>query len=356
MLNVKVSIITPCYNSRKTIEKTLESVLHQTYSDIEYIVIDGGSVDGTLDIIKEYMPLFQGRMQYISERDEGVYSAMNKGLKKATGDLIGIINSDDQYETDAVEAAVSNLDGHPYEVIYGYCTYKYRNGYQMTMKNNHLDLDKEMIPHPTCFVTRKTYDRYGIFSEKYKIVSDYELMLRFHRVKEIKFIQIPETMASFMEGGLSSGEEAEKEKALLRKSYGLAACEMTDREIRREFEKHKKLFVAGIRWIQLKQENKNIADVLLQMGYHEIAIYGMSMLGERLVEELKNSKVVVSYYIDKVRTDVYEGICAKKPETELELVDAVIVTAIASYDQIVNTLRNKIACPVLSLEDIMSKM
>ena len=94
---MKLSLITVTYNSNKTLSDTLQSVLGQTYSDIEYIIVDGASKDGTVSIIKEYEPKFQGRMKWISERDNGLYDAMNKGIRMATGDVVGVINSDDFY-------------------------------------------------------------------------------------------------------------------------------------------------------------------------------------------------------------------------------------------------------------------
>ncbi len=94
----KVSIVTPCLNSEKTIRDTIESVLYQTYKNIEYIIVDGSSTDNTVKIIKEYLPKFHGRMKFVSEKDNGIYNAMNKGIKMSSGNIIGIINSDDYYE------------------------------------------------------------------------------------------------------------------------------------------------------------------------------------------------------------------------------------------------------------------
>ncbi len=105
----KISIITPCLNSEKTIRDTMESVLHQTYKNIEYIIVDGGSEDRTLEIIHEYEHLFNGRLKYISEKDNGIYDAMNKGIRQSKGKLIGIIGSDDYYETDAVEKVAAHM-------------------------------------------------------------------------------------------------------------------------------------------------------------------------------------------------------------------------------------------------------
>ena len=119
-MNRKVSIITPCLNSEKTIEDTIKSVVNQTYKNIEYIVVDGGSRDRTMEIVKKYEPLFQGRMKYVSEPDKGIYNAMNKGIKMSTGSLIGIINSDDYYELYTIEHIVDNMTADKYQVLYGW--------------------------------------------------------------------------------------------------------------------------------------------------------------------------------------------------------------------------------------------
>lgn len=222
-MKYKVTIITPCFNSEKTIRDTIESVLHQTYGNIEYIIVDGGSKDSTVDIIKEYEPLFQGRLKYISEKDAGVYDAMNKGLRMSCGSLIGIINSDDYYELDAVENAVSNMTKEKYQVIYGYCTLYRRNNLVDILKGSHKTLNVGMIPHPTCFVTRAVYCDLGMFSYRYKIASDYELMLRFQKSGKVQFIQIPKVLANFRYGGLSTNSKMNKrlnlEMALIRYQY-----------------------------------------------------------------------------------------------------------------------------------------
>lgn len=105
-MDTKVSIITPCLNSEETIRDTIESVLGQSYQNIEYIIVDGRSTDRTIEIVKEYASGFEGRLRYISEKDSGIYDAMNKGILQASGSVIGIINSDDWYEPEAVEQAV----------------------------------------------------------------------------------------------------------------------------------------------------------------------------------------------------------------------------------------------------------
>lgn len=199
-----VSIITPCRNSGRTIRQTIESVLQQTYKDIEYIIVDGGSKDGTLEIINEYCPKFNGRMKFVSEKDKGIYDAMNKGLRMSRGRLIGIINSDDWYEPDAVEKILNHMTGDRYQVVYGYCNWIGNNRVTGIMKSDHKRLAHGMIPHQTCFVTRSAYRDFGMFLAAFKIAGDYELMARFYKTNEVTFTQIKEVLANYRLGGISS--------------------------------------------------------------------------------------------------------------------------------------------------------
>lgn len=219
---MKVSIITPCLNSEKTIRDTLESVLNQTYKNIEYIVVDGGSTDGTLEIIKEYLPQFSGRMKYVSEKDRGIYDAMNKGIKMSHGTLIGIINSDDYYELNAVENVVSHMSNDVYQVIYGYCRLIGKRCRLNIVKTGHADIAESMIPHPTCFVTRKTYCDFGMFLTAFKIANDYELMVRLLKTEKVTFLQIKQVIANFRLGGVCSNiRRAEMENAIIAYYHGI---------------------------------------------------------------------------------------------------------------------------------------
>lgn len=220
MKKPKVSIITPCLNSGATIEQTIKSVLHQTYPVIEYIIVDGKSTDNTVDIIRKYLPEFRGRMRYISEKDSGIYSAMNKGIKMSAGTLIGIINSDDYYEDDAVENIVRHMTDDKYQVVYGYCRLIKNNSIMGILKNRHEALVQRMIPHPTCFVTRQVYRDFGLFLTVFEIAGDYELMFRLYHSGTVEFIQVKEIIANFRVGGACfNSKRVRLEDAFIRYRY-----------------------------------------------------------------------------------------------------------------------------------------
>lgn len=216
-----VSIITPCFNSSKTILKTLESVLNQTYTNIEYIIIDGESTDGTIDILREYEVLFNGRMRFISEKDNGIYDAMNKGIAMASGELIGMVNSDDYYELDAVMNMVKHLSKDKYQILYGYQRCLTNGTEDRIVIYHHNKLNIQMLTHPTCFITKAVYDDYGLYNSKYKSSSDYEFMLRLFRNSEVIFRPVYKVISNFESGGMSSSEIGVRETAKLRLNFGI---------------------------------------------------------------------------------------------------------------------------------------
>lgn len=225
-MSTKISIITVCYNSEQTIARTFDSILHQTNQNYEYIVIDGASKDNTLQIIKEYEPKFQGKMTYISEADQGIYDAMNKGIQKASGELIGILNSDDYYELNALEIMEreyekQKLQGKTDIVLYGSMR-SLINGKEMAIEFYHHDfLGKVMINHPTCFVSKSVYDKHGLFDTNYKSAADLELMLRLFKKTDTVFVPIYEVITNFERGGMSSTGTGSVEAAMIRHKYGL---------------------------------------------------------------------------------------------------------------------------------------
>lgn len=215
------TIITPSFNSKATISCTLESVLNQTVQDYEYLIIDGGSTDGTVELLKEYMDKFSGKMKYWSEKDNGIYDAMNKGILKAKGKIIGIINSDDWYEKDALENVINSDTSEECLIFHGMMrTIDASNGKEIRTAIYNADYLKDaMINHPTVFVKKKVYEEFGIFDCNYKYGADYELMIRFYRSGRVKFIPIYRILANFRTGGASSSIDGLKEAMKIKYQY-----------------------------------------------------------------------------------------------------------------------------------------
>jgi glycosyltransferase involved in cell wall biosynthesis len=201
-----VSLVTVCYNSEKTIERTIQSVLNQTYPLIQYIIIDGASTDQTMEIINGYRKDFGERLMVVSEPDNGIYDAMNKGINLCSGEYVGIINSDDWYENDAVEKIVKAFKKQKCDLVYGAMRY-WKDEFLYSIKYiSHEFLEENMINHPTCFVKRSLYLRYGGFDTNYKIAADYDLILRFKK-REIVFYGLEEILTNFTYGGASNRED-----------------------------------------------------------------------------------------------------------------------------------------------------
>ncbi len=217
------SIVTACRNSEKTIRRTFDSVLAQSCKDYEYIIVDGASTDSTLDIIKEYEPKFEGRMRWISEPDKGIYDAMNKGIKMASGELIGIINSDDWYDPDALAQVRDCSDKNPAASVYYGITQHINSGQEkMLLRNHHSKLAAYTICHQSCFIAKKTHDEYGAYDVSYRICADYDFLLRVYLNNGV-FQPVNHIIAAFVEGGACYVHQdiAEDENERIRLRYGI---------------------------------------------------------------------------------------------------------------------------------------
>jgi len=228
---MKVSIITITYNSAETIEDTIQSVLSQDYKDVEYIIVDGASKDSTLEIIDRYKYSIS---KFVSERDKGIYDAMNKGVAMATGDVIGILNSDDFYaDTHVISDIVktiqqSNSDGCYADLVYvdRIETNKVIRSWKSGEYRHGDFLRGWMPPHPTFFVKRSVYEAHGNYSLQLRSAADYELMLRFIHKHGIRLSYLPRVITKMRAGGQSNVTiknrwKANKEDRLAWKMNGL---------------------------------------------------------------------------------------------------------------------------------------
>ncbi len=205
---MKISIITVSFNSAKTIDQTIQSVFAQKGDSLEYIIIDGGSKDETLDIINKYKDKIT---KIISESDKGIYDAMNKGIKMATGEIVGILNSDDFYCNDEVlKNVIKVFENNKIDACYGNIEYVERNNTKKCIRywrageyNNKILRSGWIVPHPAFFVRRELYEKYGMFKLNFRIAADYELILRFLN-KNIKLHYLDQTLACMREGGFSA--------------------------------------------------------------------------------------------------------------------------------------------------------
>jgi glycosyltransferase len=206
---MKISIITACRNSEATIETAIRSVLEQSGIDLEYIIIDGASSDNTLRIIDRYRDRIS---KIISEKDSGIYFALNKGVSLATGDVVGLLHSDDFYSGPSILSKVINLFSQTgCDAVYGDLQYVDRNNTDKVIRNwksgacrENIFLSGWMPPHPAFFVKRDCYNKYGLFNTDFKSAADYELMLRFIHKQKIKVSYLPEVIVKMRVGGKSN--------------------------------------------------------------------------------------------------------------------------------------------------------
>ena len=207
---MKITIITICYNSAATIEKTIESVAEQTYKNIEYIVVDGNSKDTTIDIIKKNEKVIA---KWVSEPDKGLYDALNKGIRNATGDVIGFVHSDDLLASREVLSKIAcifqevKVDG-----VYGDLQYVNKEDTSKVIRYWKSEVFKPellkkgwMPAHPTLFLKKEVYEKHGLFNLNYNIAADYDLMLRIFSDPTLKFKYLPEVITKMRVGGASNG-------------------------------------------------------------------------------------------------------------------------------------------------------
>ncbi len=199
-----VSIVTPCFNAAGTLRRALDSVLEQTYPHIEMVVMDGGSTDGTVEILREYAH----RLGYwVSEPDHGISNAFNKGVGKARGVLIGILNADDWLEPDAIATVVAAHLNNPEAVVHGdMCYWLSATRAMISPRRPEIDLDR--LPyHPATFVPAVIYERHGMFDESFRYAMDTDFLVRIFQA-HVRFVYVPRVLANMSRGGVSTSNVA----------------------------------------------------------------------------------------------------------------------------------------------------
>lgn len=287
-----------CLNSEQTIEQTIQSVVGQNYSDIEYIIIDGGSTDRTLEIIAKYREKIT---VLVSEPDEGIYDAMNKGISMASGDVIGIINSDDWYEDGVFEYVGRQFEDRETQVLYANANMIDKD--IIVSQWNYTEIEnlmwKMIIPHPTVFVKKEIYKTYGVFDTQYKISADYDLMLRLY-VNGVKFKYCDKTFVNFRCDGVSQRNV----ELTLKDSWRIS---MKHLERLADSQKDKwmpvieKDFFINYSWYVLSTKQDRLLKVLTEKYLNRqtgIAVWGAGKGGSIMCDALQENNYVPAFIAD----------------------------------------------------------
>lgn len=346
-MDMKVSIITPCLNSEGTVRDTIESVLGQSYPYVEYIIVDGGSTDLTVEIIEEYVPVFEGRLRYISEKDNGVYDAMNKGILQASGVVIGIINSDDWYELEAVETAVRCLQETGADVVYGEIWMINEKG-QREYHTFH-----SVFPlHPSTFIRREIYQKYGMFDTGYQIAADRDFLLRL-MTENVRVVRVDRILADFRTTGISNTRSllCAREAHEINLKY-LGKCPgnyLNEADIEESYERVKLLYISHAKPQAVREVLRGYC-----MVSEGVMIFGAGNCGVELAEILERCDVQVLFFIDNDEKKwglESRGIKIYSPEILRHCSGHVIVTVSKHEKHICSQIR-EYANPLLSWSEL----
>lgn len=226
---MRVSVITVCYNSAKSINRSITSVLEQSHEDVELVIIDGGSTDGTLEVVNKHLDT---RVKVVSEPDSGIYDAMNKGLRNASGDIVCFLNSDDYYVDETVlSEVVARINNNVCDIVLGDVDFFDPRRPQNIVRKypaRRFKLERLkfgwMPPHPGFFARRKIYDKHGFFDDAYKVAGDFEFVARIFSASKIDFIYLDRVVVRMSLGGVSTS--------------GLASKILLNREVMRACKQH----------------------------------------------------------------------------------------------------------------------
>lgn len=360
--DLKFSIITVCYNAEDTIRDTMESVLKQTWIDFEYILVDGASVDKTLQIVKEYGQK-DSRIRWYSEPDNGIYDAMNKGIRYAKGHFVYFLNAGDEFHSRYVleEIAQTIVDSQA-DIIIGNIGFKTGAGikekkYFVGEALMELLQNGDCVCHQAVFASATCLTE-G-FDEDFKICADYNWLCQM--VNQGRHITKTEVLiADYDPYGISN--QACYQKLHWNESFDVVRRNFPELDTKQliriqnlfiQERKNRFLYECMNQWLILKQRQIDICSFFMQRGIVRIAIYGMHYLGQRLYEELQGSPVTIAYGIDRGHPIGMDGLRIVAPEDDLVAVDAVVITPVFDFREIRDKLSQKLCCPMFSIEEIL---
>lgn len=369
---MKFSIITVVYNGKKTIEGTISSVLSQSFNDYEYIVIDGGSDDGTLDVLSEYEVRLSA---LISERDNGVYDAMNKGLNMAKGDYICFLNCGDFLFDETTLSHVSKMIemNNGYDIYYGRAVVSFPNGNECwqvcgDVSNNILNR-KEVylseasiggdIIHQSIFASRRCFDG-NAFNTTYRIRAELDWYYGCIE-KGYSFYNMNMPICRYTYGGISedidSINKGIDETRMIISGHGYDYG-IYDRSMEKRYVSAQMYKVLYSKWLEAIHEGKSIAQYLKDNNISDIAIYGYGELGTHLMSELRGSQINVRYFLDRGDKYEYQETPCYKPDPKQEYpkVDAVINTVIQFKKSIEETCAELGFVRTIPLDEIIEEL
>lgn len=331
---MKISVITVCYNSEKTIRRTIESVLNQKYSNVDYVIIDGGSTDGTVNIIREY----EKEIAYwCSEKDKGIYDAMNKGIIRSKGEIIAFMNSDDWYNDNIFKKVASYFKSTNVEMMYGDYNIVWSDDLVEKVCLDNLNLDdiyyKNLFCHQALFMKRELFNRIGMYNLNYKFAADYEWILRSYLGK-VKFGYFPEIICYFKFGGASavykkSGAIENKKIKLrllperLREKYHSKIEQAYLSEYNNIFYNIYNAIICGNEDI-----GKKVYDIFKEYD-NKVVLWGAGKIGKQFIFFLSKAKIDIISIMDSDPQKwgkKIEGILIRKPYFELDREVKVIIT------------------------------
>lgn len=338
---MKISIITVCYNSERTIERAIKSVIAQQYNDLEYIIIDGDSTDSTCEVIRKY----DKKITYwLSEPDAGIYDAMNKGIAVSSGDVVAFLNSDDWYENNTFSLIAEYFGENDVDMVSGSvcCVKNGQNSMIHSKKQDNVDgyFFNIEFPHPALFVKTDLFKKHGVFNYNYKIAADYDWMLRMC-LAGANVLTVNDCFTFFSYGGVSTLRRYDA----LREQYKIALCAMKyykkeylEEKLREHYERELYFAKREKYYHWALQHNVSAIKMLLDTG-KRYYIWGVGERGKQCKDLFVHVNIDIVGFIDSY-ADVseYEGYCVLRP-ADIESNMVVCVTPKQYENEIMIQLR-----------------